>query len=98
MSETHILPAPQIDPHPAADSKWDRERQAFLRLRPGLLQSHGGQYVAVHEGSVVDSGTDEVALGLRVYAKYGYVPIFVGLVSDSPLRAVRVSSRREEQS
>jgi hypothetical protein len=81
------LPAPAL-------SKGEREYRAFLRLLPGLLATHRGQYVAVHDGQVVDSGPDDVALILRVQARVGYVPLFVGLVTERP-PVVRVPHYRE---
>jgi hypothetical protein len=42
----------------------------------------------------VDSDSDEVALILRVQAKVGYVPLYVGLVTDSR-PVVRVPHYRE---
>jgi hypothetical protein len=71
------LPTPELP-------KGEREYQAFLRLLPELLATHWGMHVAVHNGQVVDSDPDDVALILRVQAKIGYVPIHVGLVTDSP--------------
>jgi hypothetical protein len=35
------------------------------------------EYVAIHDGQVVDSDADEVALILRVQARVGYVPLNV---------------------
>jgi hypothetical protein len=58
-----------------------RRIPGLLRLLPQLLGTHAGKYVAIHNGQVVDSDSDEVALILRVQAKIGYVPIHVGLVS-----------------
>jgi hypothetical protein len=69
------LPAPE-------SPKGKREYQAFLRLLPELLATHKGKFVAVHNGEVVDSDADEVALILRVQAKVGYVPLHVGLVTQ----------------
>jgi len=82
MSEPETLPAPVIDLPPR--NKWEREYRAFQRLLPGLLKTHRGKYVAVHEERVVGSGDDEIALTMGIYAKYGYVPIHVGLVSERP--------------
>jgi hypothetical protein len=92
MNETDVLPAPQID-WPPPETKWDRERRAFHRMLPSLLQTHRGKFVAIHEEQVVDSGDDEVALGLRVYGRFGYVPIYVGLATDQP-RILRIPSPR----
>jgi hypothetical protein len=98
MSEPETLPAPVIDRPPR--NKWEREYRAFLRLLPELLKTHRGKYVAVHEEAVVDSGDDEIALTLRVYARYGYVPIHVGLVSERPpvARVPHSHAARPEQS
>jgi hypothetical protein len=94
MSEAETLPAPVLDLPGPLDSKWQREYRAFLQLLPQLLQTHRGKYVAVHEGKVVDSGDDKIALALRAYARYGYVPIYVGLVTERPLRPERIPSPR----
>ena len=66
----------------ATECKWQREYRAFQQLLPGLLKTHQGRYVAIHEGRLVDSDEDQVVLVLRVYATYGYVPIHVGLVVE----------------
>ena len=93
MSEviTHTVELPPLQP---ARTKWEREYQAFLRLLPELLKTHRGQYVAVHEGEVVDSGPDKIALALRAYQTHGYVPIYVGLVTTEPPPPVRITSPR----
>jgi hypothetical protein len=90
MSQTETLPAPVLPP-PAAD-KWRREQQAFRRLLPELLQRLRNQYVAVHEERVVESGEDKLAVAGRAYQRFGYVPIYVGLVTDQPLPVCRVPS------
>jgi hypothetical protein len=92
MTSLATLPAPSL-PTPPAD-KWRAEQQAFRRLLPELLKTHRGQYVAVHEGQVVDSGPDKLALAGRAYARFGYVPIYVSLVSDELPPIVRVPSPR----
>ena len=94
MSDQNLLPAPEIERPRRFDPAWEREFEAFLRLKPTLLGIHKGQYVAVHEGQVIDSGTDQVALALRAYSRCGYVPIYVGLVTDEPPSVVRIPSPR----
>ncbi len=90
MSEPTSIPTYEVIlPQPPED-KWQRERRAFYRLLPELFRTHLGKFVAVHEESVVDSGDDEIALASRVYARHGYVPIYVGLVSDRPPRVERI--------
>jgi len=72
-----LVPLVEVD-------KAEREYRAFRRLLPQLLLSHRGQYVAVHDGEVVDFDTDDISLIQRVHARFGYVPIHVGLVTDRP--------------
>jgi hypothetical protein len=81
------IPAPLL-------SKAEREYTAFLRLLPELLKTHAGQHVAIHEGQVVDCGTDDIALIKRVHTRVGYVPIHVGLVVE-PQPVIRIPHYRE---
>jgi hypothetical protein len=97
MKRTNFLPAPQVDRPLPGEGKWNDERRAFQRLRPSLLRSHKGRYVAIHQSKVVDSGKDKIVLGLRVYARFGYVPIYVGQVRAEPRPAVRIPTRRRFQ-
>jgi hypothetical protein len=95
MNETEVLPAPEIELPPVSPSrwsKWEQERAAFRRLLPTLLSTFRGRYVAIHEGQVIDSDEDQIALALRVYAK-GYRQVYVGLVSEEP-PVLRVPYRR----
>ncbi len=85
MSEPITLPAPNPELTGPPPTKWEREYQAFLRLLPDLLTTHRGQYVAVHDERVVGSGADKLAVLLRAYETYGYVPIYVGIVAERPL-------------
>jgi hypothetical protein len=95
MSEVITLPAPAVDLSPPPRTKWEREYRAFQRLLPQLLATHRGQYVAVHNEQVVDSGDDKVALALRVLAKVGNVPIHVGRVMEGPEPVAQSGVRRE---
>ncbi len=84
MTQTATQPIIEV-PVPLVEiDKSEREYRTFLRLLPQLLVSHRGQYVAVHGGEVVDFDMDDIALIQRVHARFGYVPIHVGLVTDRP--------------
>lgn len=63
-----------------------QERLAFLRLKPELLRTHKGLYVAIHNGQVVDSDEDQRALAKRVFAQ-AYRPVYIELVSEKPRTA-----------
>lgn len=92
QSNTVTLPAPELPP---AQSKWEREHLAFLRLLPRLLATERGKYVAIHNERVVDTDTDETALMTRVLSQVGNVDIHVGLVTDEPERVHRSGVVRE---
>jgi hypothetical protein len=83
--EVH-LPEPRL-------AKAERERQAFLRLLPGLMQTHRDLYVAIHDGQVVDSGPNRAELACRVMARVK-AEIYVGLVSEQPDRVIRLGRAR----
>jgi hypothetical protein len=91
MSQLDTLAAPLL-PAPPQD-KWRREQRAFRQLLPELLKTHSGQYVAIHEGRVVESGSDKLNLAGRAYARFGYVPIYVSLVTAELLPPLRNSCR-----
>src|SRR4051812_40628661 len=90
MSSTELQPAPEI-PVPTED-KWRREQLAFGRLLPSLLNSLRDEYVAIHEGQVVEHGSDKLSVADRAYARFGYVPIFVSRVTDEPIAPERIAS------
>ena len=79
MSTAETWPAPDLSAR--HDDKWRREQRAFHDLLPGLLQTNPGQFVAIHEGQVVESGDDKLAVARRAYDRFGYVPIFVSRVA-----------------
>ncbi|HYH66164.1 MAG TPA: hypothetical protein VD866_15835 [Urbifossiella sp.] len=70
---------------------WESEKAAFRAMLPELLRTHAEQYVAVHHGRVVASGTDKTAVALAAYETCGYLPIPVLLVTDGPPRIVHLS-------
>lgn len=88
------LPAPSISPVTPALGKWEREYQAFRRLLPQLLQSHRGQYVAIHNGQVVASGADKLVVAMEAFAQIGNVSIHVGLASEEHEPVARSGVRR----
>jgi hypothetical protein len=94
MSETTTQPTLEVHVQAPAQGKGEREYRAFLRLLPELLPAYRGKFVAVHDGAVVDSDADDIALVQRVHARIGYVPIHVGLVTEQ-LPVVRIPHYRE---
>ncbi len=92
MSEVIVNPAPDLAER--IEDAWHRERRAFTGLLPTLMTSHRGQYVAVHGGNVVVSGPDKLAVARQAYDRVGYVPIYVGRVTDAAEPPVRIPSPR----
>ena len=92
MNTTETWPAPELSTR--NDDKWRREQRAFHDLLPGLLHTNPGQFVAIHEGQVVESGDDKLAVARRAYDRFGYVPIFVSRVAAGPPVPARVPSPR----
>src|SRR2546421_190260 len=68
----------------ARDPKFSREWDAYHRMLPQLLQTHRGKYVAIHEGQVVGSGTDKIAVSLDAHRRFGAVPILIREVTETP--------------
>lgn len=94
IQEPVTLPPPTIPPSSVIPTKWEEEQRAFLRMLPALLDSHRSHYVAVHQGGVVASGVEKLAVLLRAYDQCGYVPIYVGLVEERPLPPERLPHYR----
>ena len=89
MADSETLAAPVVGPPTPPDDKWRREYHAFIRLLPSLLVTHPNQFVAIHDGRVVGSGSDRIAVALEAYRKYGYVPMYVGHVTEQRARPVQ---------
>ena len=94
MSDVTTLPAPDLGLKETTPAAWENEQRAFLRLLTTLLATHQGQYVAVHHGRVIAEGPDQVEVAKQAYARAGYAPIYVGLVTNEPPRPVRIPSPR----
>jgi hypothetical protein len=90
-----ILGVPRISPNPPPeprDPTLRREHTAFMHLLPELLKPHHGQFVAVHDGQVIESGSDKIAVIRKAHARFGYRPIYVHLVTDEPQALERIPS------
>ena len=82
MSESTLGSTIEVRLPETPPNKFERERRAFFRLLPGLLTTHPGQYVAIHDEQVVDSGADQLEVAVRVQRRVGGAAIYVHLVSD----------------
>lgn len=60
------------------------EIAAFRRMKSELLKTHKGKQVAILNGQLVDFDEDKRVLAKRVYARYGYHPILMVEVRETP--------------
>jgi Family of unknown function (DUF5678) len=100
MAQQETLPAVELEHDEASENAalFEAEKRTFWALRERLLDQYEGEYVAIHQGRVVDHDTDKIKLGLRVYKRFGYRPIYVQLVSRQGLPVKwQVSPRRAGQ-
>ena len=78
------------------DDEWEQARQAFEQMRSKLLKTHEGQFVAILNNQVVDADAEIGTLARRVYARFGYRPIYMQKVTEQP-RVARIFSPRVVQ-
>ena len=74
--------------------KLEAEMVAFQAQLPVLLATYADQYVAMHEGQVIDHDTDLRTPHGRVYANMGAVPVLLQKVTEAPTPDILVRSPR----
>lgn len=57
------------------------EQEAFVKLHPNLVNTNFGEYVAIHNGALVDHDEDHRTLHLRIRQKYGRMPVLLRQVT-----------------
>ena len=62
---------------------FERELSAMKAKLPALLREFGEKFVAIRQGEVVDSDTDEATLAMRVCSTYPDDYVLVRQVTDS---------------
>ncbi|MEA3340547.1 MAG: DUF5678 domain-containing protein, partial [Chloroflexota bacterium] len=80
------------------DQKLEAEIQAFEQMHSQLVGQYLGQFVAVHDGRVVDAGDDFEALFLRLQKHRGDVPVLIRPVIAEPILELRAPSPHLERS
>jgi predicted transcriptional regulator len=74
-----------------------KEAEAFNRQRKKLFAKYPGQYVAIHNGQVIDNDQNLRTLHLRVYARLGHIPVLLKQVTREPDRELLFRSPRFER-
>lgn len=81
----------------ARERKIERETEAYRTLHAELKQRFSGEYVAIHDGELVDHDADRRALSRRVRQKYGNAAVLITPVEDEPEREFLILSPRFER-
>jgi hypothetical protein len=79
-----------------SNEAFQREVEAFERMKPELLRQYRNRVVAIHNGQVVEVGSENESVAdvaMRVYERLGYIPVYVHRVEETP-RVYKVSSPR----
>jgi len=73
----------------------EAEARAFEAMHVQLLSEYRDQFVAIHDGKVVDHDTDKAALYKRVRARYGRTPVYFQQVTAQVLPTFQIRSPRK---
>ncbi|MCS6843769.1 MAG: hypothetical protein NZ528_05505 [Caldilineales bacterium] len=77
--------------------KLEAEMAAFQAQLPSLLPAYPDEFVAIHEGQVIDHDKDLRALHQRVYNRMRSVPVLLQKVTAVPSADVLVRGPRVEE-
>lgn len=75
-------------------AKIETEQKHYEATHATLLNLYRGQYIAMHDGEVVDHDFDRVGLSRRVRSRYGKIPVLIVQVRDEPQFTIYVRSPR----
>jgi len=82
-----FVPFP-VDPNRAG---MNQNVEAFHALHPTLVETYLGQFVAIHEGQLVDHDSDPISLLQRVRARYPNRVVLRRKVESVPERELRIN-------
>jgi hypothetical protein len=63
-------------------SKLDQEILAFERLYGQLMENYYGEWVAIHDGQLVDHDIDGTALYKRIRSRFGTISVLLRRVTE----------------
>lgn len=93
---------PRDEPQLPADENWwkqqhriiEREHEAYVRQHAQLYERYANEYIAMHNGAVVDHDLDRRQLSHRVRARFGRQPVLITQVLPAPERTIIVRTPR----
>jgi hypothetical protein len=65
------------------ERKLEDEQIAFTQLHPQLVETYLGQFVALHEGKLIDADTNERALYIRAHRRYPHTAVGIFPVRET---------------
>ncbi len=92
--DTFVDEAVRTHLHQMARQKIRAETKAFEQQQDMLLANYLGQYVAIHDGQIIDHDPNLLALHLRIFEQLGDVAVLLKKVTTEPERDLVVRSRR----
>lgn len=81
-------------PPTAEDPNVSKEKTAYLQLYPKLKTTYAGQYVAIHNGRLVDHDADYGALFERIDDRFPDRFVWLTRVDDEPIGTLTFRSPR----
>lgn len=70
-----------VDPQ---DDPLVQEEAAFIAMHDQLREKYFGEYVAIHNQTLVDHDKDLERLSLRISKRFGTEPVWIAPVHESP--------------
>ena len=68
---------------PAIESEFERQKRAFEFIPEERLAQYNGQFVASHNGVILESDNNLRSLTLRLVERHGYIPVYITKVGGS---------------
>ncbi len=59
------------------ESEFERQKRAYENLPPEVLAQYHGQFVAAHNGVILESDNNFQALTQRFVRNHGYIPVYI---------------------
>ncbi len=87
--EVQIRALVKHDPQTLA---FEKEVNAFNRLKPQLLEKYAGKVVAIYQGQVIAVGSDKETVFNEVYSRYGEIICYLEWVEPETPRRIRMPS------
>jgi hypothetical protein len=72
----------------------EREQEAYQKMLPNLLEQYESQYIAVHNGEVIDHDSDKIKLVGRIQQSLPDAIVLIKKVTTDPDQVIHMRSPR----